>query len=38
MYPQMGMDLKLGEEGREGIREEMVGSPDLKIQVRAKDE
>lgn len=38
MSPQMGVELKLGEEEREGIREEKVGSPDLKVQVRAKDD
>lgn len=34
----MGMELKLSKEGREGIREKMVGSPDLKVQVRIKDD
>lgn len=32
------MELKLSKEGREGIREKMVGSPDLKVQVRTKDD
>lgn len=32
----MGMELKLSEEGREDIREEMVGSPDPKVPVRVR--
>lgn len=32
----MGMELKFSKEGREDIREEMVGSPEVKVQVRVR--
>lgn len=33
----MGMELKLGKQGVEDIREEIVGPPDLKVWMRVKD-